>query len=105
MLSRLLTNGRFKTKTAAAFVPSGERPIDALIADYERLQRELVALVRSADGLPIDRVKVHSPFDARARYNVYAALTILTRHQHRHLRQAEEAAGVPRASGTVAAPL
>jgi hypothetical protein len=48
--------------------------------------------VRAADGLPIDAVKITSPVDARARYNVFAALSIMARHQHRHLWQAEQAA-------------
>ena len=41
------------------------------------------------DGRPIDRVKVTSPFNPRLRYNLYACLTILPRHQERHLWQAE----------------
>ena len=85
--------GRFKTKTAAPFVPSGDRPGYVLVADFERLQAEVIECVRAAEGLAIDRVKVVSPFDARAKYNVYAAMTIIPRHQHRHLLQAELAAG------------
>ena len=43
-----------------------------------------------ADGLPIDRVKIASPFNTRLRYNVFSAFSILPRHQHRHLWQAEQ---------------
>ena len=75
-------------------MPSGGRPPEALLADFERLQSEVIACVRAADGLPIDRIKLVSPFDARLRYNLFAALTIVPRHQHRHLLQAERAAGV-----------
>ena len=57
-----------------------------------RWQTEQLACVRDADGLPIDAVKITSPVDARARYNVFAALSIMARHQHRHLWQAEQAA-------------
>lgn len=85
--------GRFRTKTAAPFVPSGDRPPHALVADFERLQAEIIECVRSAEGLAIDRVRIASPFDPRAKYNVYAAMTIIPRHQHRHLLQAELAAG------------
>jgi hypothetical protein len=46
-------------------------------------------IARDVDGLPVDRIKITSPFDARLKYNLYAALTILPRHQHRHLWQAE----------------
>jgi len=37
----------------------------------------------------LSQVRVTSPFNARVRYNLYACFTILPRHQHRHLWQAE----------------
>jgi hypothetical protein len=83
--------GRFKTKTIPAWVPSGERPPDVLVAQFEQLQADQIALVRESDGLPIHAIKITSPVDARARYNVFSALSILARHQHRHLWQAEVA--------------
>jgi len=81
----------FKTKTIPAWVPSGDRHPDELVTEFERWQTEQIALARQADGLPIHAVKITSPVDARARYNVFAALSILARHQHRHLWQAEQA--------------
>ncbi len=77
-------------KTAAPFVPRADRTSAELVAEFERLQAELLALAREADGLPIDRVKIASPFNTRLRYNVFAAFSILPRHQHRHLWQAEQ---------------
>ena len=85
------SHGRFKAKTTPAFVPSGDRPFDQLVAEFEYLQAEQIAVTREADGLPIDRVKMVSPFNAKIRYNLFSALSILPRHQHRHLWQAEEA--------------
>jgi DinB family protein len=82
----------FKTKAIPAWVPSGDHPPGELVAEFERWQTEQIALVRAADGLPIDAVKIASPVDARARYNIFAALSIMARHQHRHLWQAEQAA-------------
>lgn len=79
-----------RMRTSAAFVPSGDLPRDELIAEFDRLQREQIQATRAADGLPIDRVRIVSPFDARVRYDGYAALALLPRHQHRHLIQAEE---------------
>ena len=84
--------GSFKSKTPAAFVPDADRPVADVLADFKRLQAEHLACVRESDGLPIDRVSIVSPFSERMRYNVYAALTILAVHQHRHLWQAEQAA-------------
>jgi hypothetical protein len=79
-----------RVRTPASFVPTGALPREVVLRDFDALQDELIALVRRADGLPIDRVRVTSPFDARARYNLYACLTLLAPHQHRHLQQAEE---------------
>jgi hypothetical protein len=80
-----------KVKTTPDFVPHGDRPGTELVAQFERLQDELIGLLRSADGLPLDRVTVTSPFSAQVRYNVYAAFAVIPGHQLRHLAQAEEA--------------
>jgi DinB superfamily len=85
-------SGGLRTRTIPALVPSVESAREAIIADFERLQSELISCVRAADGLAVDRIKMASPFDARVRYNLYAALTLVPRHQHRHLLQAERAA-------------
>ena len=84
----------WKTKTIKAFVPTGTTPAERLIADFERLQAEIAALVGDADGLSIDRVILVSPFDDRVKYNLYSMFTLVPRHQHRHLIQAERAARV-----------
>lgn len=79
--------GRIKTPTA--FVPTSNPPKRDVLSEFDRLQAEQIAIVREAEGLPIDRVKIVSPFDARMKYNVFSALVILPQHQHRHLEQAE----------------
>jgi len=87
--------GRFKVgrvKTTPAFVPRPGRSRTEILSDFVRLQAELVSLVRSADGLPVNDVKIVSPFGGRMRYNTWSALIIVSRHEHRHLEQAEEAA-------------
>ena len=84
-------SSRFKVKTTAPFVPTSDRSPDAVISEFDRLQADQIACVREADGLPIDRVKMTSPFNAKLRYNLFAALAILPRHEHRHLQQAERA--------------
>jgi hypothetical protein len=83
--------GRFKSKTIPAFVPTSDRPAEEAMAEFDRLQVEQIAMTRAAEGLPIDLVKMTSPFNARVRYNIFSALAILPRHQHRHLWQAEQA--------------
>ena len=81
---------RLRVKTTPPFVPAAADPPDRLIIEFDRLQTEQLTLTRDADGLPVDRIKIASPFDARLKYSLYAALTILPRHQHRHLWQAEQ---------------
>lgn len=86
--------GKFKlgrVKTTGPFTPRGGQTREQLLSDFVRLQGDLIGLIRSADALPIDRVKIQSPF-GKMRYNAYSALEIVAQHEHRHLQQAEEAA-------------
>jgi len=87
------TPGQFRTRTPPAFLPAADRPPTHTLAEFARLQAEQTDCVQASDGLPIHKIMVVSPFDARVKYSVYSALTILTAHQHRHLWQAERAAG------------
>jgi hypothetical protein len=76
-------------QTTARFIPQALESEAGLVEGFHRLQREQVEAVGQADGLPLGRVRVTSPFDPRIRYNLYSCLTILPPHQHRHLWQAE----------------
>jgi hypothetical protein len=78
-----------RVATTAPFVPGAELGAADVVATFEQLQDEQIALTRASDGRPIDRVKIPSPFDARVRYSAYSALVVLPRHQTRHLDQAE----------------
>lgn len=95
--------GGLKTKTIAAFVPTPAPPVDILVSNFIQLQQEIISCVREGNGLALERVKVRSPFHGRMVYNVYAALTLVPRHQHRHLRQAEQAAQAYAPLATMAA--
>ena len=88
-------SNRLRTRTIQAFVPSGEESPDTVMGDFSRLQSAIVDCVRAADGLPIDQVTLRSPFDERVKCNLYAALTLIPRHQLRHALQAERAASAP----------
>jgi hypothetical protein len=81
-----------RVRTTGSFVPLGGLGPRELVDEFDALQAEQVALVREADGRPIDRLRIASPFAGNVRYSVYSALYTLPRHQHRHLDQAEEAA-------------
>jgi hypothetical protein len=80
-----------RVKTTSRFIPQGSMPARTLIADFERWQRDQIACVHEAEGHDLNRLRIRSPFDPRVSYNAYACLTILPRHQHRHLWQAERA--------------
>jgi hypothetical protein len=81
-----------RVKTPPEFVPSASPERAVAIAEFDRLQAELIDLTRRADGYPLGEMKIVSPFGGRIRYNFYSALRILPRHQERHIEQAEEAA-------------
>jgi hypothetical protein len=81
---------RQRVRTAAAFEPGAARPLAETVTEFDEWQRRQVDLVRQAEGLPLGRLWIVSPFDRRIRYNAFACLTILPQHQHRHLWQAEQ---------------
>ena len=84
--------GRFRlvaVQTTPDFMPERRLPRAELIADFDRLQDAQMQAVRAAEGLPIDRVRITSPFDSRLRYNLYSTFVILPTHQRRHVVQAE----------------
>lgn len=95
MIGPLRQVGKFRflrVKTMPDFVPKPDLSRTQVLSDFVRLQGELISLVKSADGLAIDEVKIVSPFGERGRYSAYSAFVIVARHEHRHLQQAEEAA-------------
>ena len=88
--------GKFRigrVKTTEDFVPHPKGDRTKILSEFVRLQSELVSLARAAEGLAIDKVKIVSPFGGKMKYNAYSALVIIPRHEHRHIEQAEEAAG------------
>jgi len=84
---------RVRLKTLARFVPSSAAAPAVLVEEFDRLQAAQLDCLAQADGLPLSHVRITSPFNARVRYNLYACFTILPRHQHRHLWQAERVWG------------
>jgi DinB family protein len=95
MIGPLRHLGKFRVmrvKTTPPFVPKAGGSRDQILSDFVRMQAELIAQIQSGDGLPLDRVKIVSPFGGRMKYSAYSALIIVARHQHRHIQQAEEAA-------------
>jgi len=86
----LRPGARMRVKTTEPFIPRETAAVGEVLPEFDRLQEQQVACVRVAEGLPLERLRIRSPFGQRIRYNLYSALTILPRHQHRHLSQAAE---------------
>jgi DinB superfamily len=84
---------RIRFQTIARFVPQGGAAPEVLVQEFHRLQAAQLECLAQTDGLPLGRVRVTSPFNARVRYNLYSCFSILPRHQHRHLWQAERVWG------------
>lgn len=88
-----LGKGRLgRVKTTPDFVPRVTTGRAEAVGEFDRLQAELIAITRQAEGFPLGEVKITSPFGGRIKYNVYSTLRIIPRHQERHLGQAEDAA-------------
>jgi hypothetical protein len=88
---------RMRVTTTPPFVPPAIDPRPNVVAEYNELQRKLIALMTEADGLALSKIKVASPFNARFRYNMYSAYRMIASHQRRHLWQAEQAREAVRA--------
>lgn len=88
-----------RVNTAPAFVPAAASPLAATIADFDALQEQLKSIVDHAAGKAIDKVTITSPFEARVSYSAYSALVIISRHQMRHLEQAEKSTRSAAAAG------
>jgi len=78
-----------KVKTTAPFVPTGDHPKQLTLAEFKRLQLELMGMVKECDGLAIHKTKIQSPFGEKISYNTFSTFHILTQHEERHLQQAE----------------
>ena len=88
----LTTALRVPAKTTEPFVPQAVETQEVALREFDALQDEIVRRLERADGLDLTRLSLVSPFDARLRYNIYAALKLIAEHQRLHLRQAERVA-------------
>jgi hypothetical protein len=86
-----------RVRTTAPFVPGTIEPRAHVVHEFEKLQRELIALLSDAEGLAVSKAKISSPFFSKLRYSVYFAFRMIPSHQRRHLWQAEQARDALRA--------
>ena len=78
-----------RVRTPPSFVPAGELSRPVVVAEFERHLEAHARTLAAADGQPIDRGRVASPFAKGLSYDGFSAFVIVARHIHRHLAQAE----------------
>lgn len=78
-----------RLKTTEMFQPIDVEPLGEVLPRFLVLQEQLKACVDAANGLPLDRIKVVSPFNTKVKYNLLSCFHILLAHERRHLWQAE----------------
>src|SRR3954453_9350140 len=83
---------RLKAPSPASYAPSGVEPREVVLRKFEQLQREMIELVESANGLPLCDIAISWPVFVPLKYNMFASLKIFPAHQRRHLWQAEQVA-------------
>lgn len=96
MVGPLPRVGRFRfgrVRTPAPFIPCGALPRETILREFAEWQGAERALLREAATMPIDRVRIESPFASGMFYDGYSALRILVRHELRHVKQAERVWG------------
>lgn len=78
-----------RLKTTEMFQPIDIEPLAEVLPTFLVLQEQLKVCADAANGLPLDRIKVVSPFNKRVKYNLLSCFHILLAHERRHLWQAE----------------
>jgi len=94
-LPRIGRHGFGRVKTPAPFIPQGALPRELIMKEFGEWQAAERALLREAASMPVDRVRIESPFALGMFYDGYSSLRILVRHGLRHVDQAERVVGRP----------
>lgn len=84
---RLLGPDGRRMKSPRLFTPSNDHRTGPLLADFADHQKELMELLRRADGLPVNVLRLSSPVSRVFRFSLGEVFLILLAHQKRHLNQ------------------
>jgi hypothetical protein len=82
---------KFRFATTKNFQPIRalwEDPLSAFLVSQDAVHR----LLAEAKDLPLNRMKITSPFDRRVRYSLWSSFCANAAHHRRHLWQAERVA-------------
>lgn len=76
---------KLKVKTMAAMQPDADLAAEPTLAVFMDLQGQLVTLLREAEGLDLDAIRMASPFMRLLRAPVFNWFVVLTAHNRRHI--------------------
>jgi hypothetical protein len=79
-----------RIKTTEEFQPMNIEFVEQALPNFLNLQEQLKIRVEKANGLPLDKIKVVSPFNSKIKYNLLSCFTLILAHERRHLWQAEQ---------------
>jgi hypothetical protein len=83
---------KFRFPAPANFQPVNTGPTEKILPDFLARQKSILEMLDRSRGLPIDKIKIASPFDRRVHYNIWSSFCVTAAHERRHLWQAERAA-------------
>ena len=78
-----------KIKARPGFQPAQSAVNAEVIKEFTLHQRELVRLMKSTEGLPIERIIITSPVASFVTYSLLDGYRIVVTHERRHSHQAE----------------
>lgn len=81
---------RLKVQTPETFRPGAALRPAHVKAQFDELHQWALDTMMATQRLPLDRVRIESPFRKGFHYSLWAAFRILTAHCRRHLWQAEQ---------------
>lgn len=81
---------RLKIKTPQEFVPPATLNPTQVKGEFAALHGVVLELLKGTARVPLDRVKIESPFEKYVKYSAWAAFRMIAVHDRRHLWQAEQ---------------
>lgn len=76
---------KMKVKTVSAMQPDPDLSPHSTLKAFADVQDRLVALLRDAEGLDLDRIRTSSPFARILRAPVFSWFCVLSAHNRRHI--------------------
>ena len=83
---------KIRFKAPQKFQPVECGPADQVLPAFLLSQDRLLTAIAESNGLPLDRLKITSPFSRRLHYSVWSSFCVTAVHHRRHLWQAERVA-------------